>query len=334
MNTLFKTPLLQFIKKPIPLKDVKRQLLLKQNDYTKNVKKILKKVGNAIITHITIIRTPVGPLLLNALDAVSMGSFSKSLEELPYDELYHLQIVCNINTGKKVTIEKNENINMIINQTLPENAETQEVIIPSGKTLNIYELLEKTKERMGKSFYPYQANSWNCQHFIWNILQANDLGNSQNKTFVLQEVKSLFPTTLRKLSNTVTDIGAFVNNTIIGGNIEKKKSTQYVYMQKYNSLKKDLLNLVKKHCGPSGRGMKEDEIEEMEGEGFISNIAKSAGKKIAKKGAEKLVDEGLKMAGLGIEDTMKPIMKKKGRFVKGSKEAKEFMASLRAKRKK
>ena len=78
-----------------------------------------------------------------------------------------------------------QNINMIINQTLPENAETQEVIIPFSKTLNIYELLEKTKERMGKSFYPYQANSWNCQHFIWNILQANDLGNSQNKTSIL-----------------------------------------------------------------------------------------------------------------------------------------------------
>ena len=59
-------------------------------------------------------------------------------------------------------------------------------------------------------------------------------------------------------------MGAFVNNTIIGGNLENKKSKQYVYMQKYNSLKKDLQGLVKKHCGPSGREMDPKSDEKME----------------------------------------------------------------------
>ena len=80
------------------------------------------------------------------------------------------------------------------------------VHFPSGITINI--LLQNTKNKMGNSFLTYSARDNNCQNFVLSLLESNGLSNSQNVLFTKQSTSALFSTELRKLTNTITDIGA------------------------------------------------------------------------------------------------------------------------------
>ena len=45
---------------------------------------------------------------------------------------------------------------------------------------------------MGNNFLPYNANGNNCQNFILNVLQANNLNTPAYEKFVKQDTAALF----------------------------------------------------------------------------------------------------------------------------------------------
>jgi hypothetical protein len=73
--------------------------------------------------------------------------------------------------------------------------------------------VEAGQKRMGSKFWPYDSQSNNCQHFILNMLQANNFGTTEDYTFVKQDTDALFERTgkLGKVANALTDIGAKAN---------------------------------------------------------------------------------------------------------------------------
>ena len=198
-----------------------------RKNYSPKVKKILSQFGDVPIQRIFIKRTPLGKLMKAALNIASLGEFNKKFKNIPYDELYHLRL--DIETSKgRVTLEKNEVINMDVRPKTEKNTQSMLVEdLPSGLTIN--EMLEKTKRAMGAKFYVYQAKSNNCQFFVMSILRANDLDTKQNEEFVIQDATSLFSDSFRKTSNTVTDIGAAVNtltdNDVIKKSVDTTKKT-------------------------------------------------------------------------------------------------------------
>ena len=198
-----------------------------RKNYSPKVKKILSQFGDVPIQRIFIKRTPLGKLMKAALNIASLGEFNKKFKNIPYDELYHLRL--DIETSKgRVTLEKNEVINMDVRPKTEKNTQSMLVEdLPSGLTIN--EMLEKTKSDMGAKFYVYQAKSNNCQFFVMSILRANDLDTKQNEEFVIQDATSLFSDSFRKTSNTVTDIGAAVNtltdNDVIKKSVDTTKKT-------------------------------------------------------------------------------------------------------------
>jgi hypothetical protein len=119
------------------------------------------------------------------------------------------------------------------------------------------------------------------------ILNGNNIGNEQDRAFTKQPTSQLFEglTTLNRVSNAVTNLGADINTITTGAGIEGD---------------------VLKH--------------------LVSHIADPKEKKDARdfKQAKKLIDDinKNKISGKGIMP----------KFVKGSKEAKDYMASIRAKR--
>ena len=58
-----------------------------------SVKDIMNNHGQEIITSITLRRNPVSDLITGAMNAVSLGSFQKKLDQQPYDELFHLAML-------------------------------------------------------------------------------------------------------------------------------------------------------------------------------------------------------------------------------------------------
>ncbi len=181
-----------------------------RDDYPPKVRDTISKYGDKIITGITLGRTPLGKPLMTALQVASGNTFSQKLENTPYDKLFHL-FMCIEFAGGKIILEKNEVINTENSCKLPKDTETKVITssdIPQGLTLN--EALNKTKERMGGKYFTYSAKDNNCQDFIVAFLTANNIGSETDKSWVKQETKVLFEGNdrLRKIANTLTDIGA------------------------------------------------------------------------------------------------------------------------------
>ena len=203
---------------------IAKALLLGRNDYPPKVRNILKKYGNEVIVSYKLKRTPVSSLLTSALSAVSMGEFGDRLKNSEYDELFHLFLELTTASGKRISVEKNEVINVEVSPPTRPKEEVEDIVsnIPPGLTIN--ELMNNTKKRMGSSFFNYSAKSNNCQDFIINILDSNNIGDESDREFVKQDTDFLFENLpyLRKISNTVTTLGAKVNVITEGAGTKKK----------------------------------------------------------------------------------------------------------------
>ena len=206
---------------------IAKALLLGRNDYPPKVRNILKKYGSEVIVSYKLKRTPVSKLLTTALSAVSLGEFGDRLKNSEYDELFHLFLELTTASGKKISVEKNEVINLEVSPPTRPKEEVEDITsnIPDGLTIN--DLMNNTNKRMGSSFFNYSAKSNNCQHFIINILDANNIGDESDREFVKQDTDFLFENLpyLRKISNTVTTLGAKVNVITEGAGTKKLKKS-------------------------------------------------------------------------------------------------------------
>ena len=167
--------------------------------------KTLKDFGEAKVNVMYIARAPVGELLVNALNVVSLGKFKKELKKKPYDSLFHLSIIMETDKGN-VRVEKNDTVNITPKPVKQKGEERVFLKVPEGITLG--EMIEKTKLKMGKNFLPYDPMRNNCQRFIMSVLEANGMETKENKEFVVQDSDDLFNPLLRKVGRTLTDIGA------------------------------------------------------------------------------------------------------------------------------
>jgi hypothetical protein len=197
-----------------------------RNDYPPKVRKIISKYGKKNITGITLARTPLGKPLMAALQIASGNTFSQRLENTPYDKLFHLFACLEFADGSRIMMEKNEVINAVEGCKLPPETETKQITssdIPTGLTFN--NSLENTQERMGNNYFGYSAKDNNCQDFIIAFLRANKLGSETDASWVKQETKVLFEGNdrLRKIANTLTNIGASFDVIKEGAGIKKKK---------------------------------------------------------------------------------------------------------------
>lgn len=195
---------------PNNLKVVK-EVIKGRNDYPEKVNKILARYGDIPVVGFSLKRTPVSKLLTGALSAASKGEFNKRLQASEYDKLFHLYLEITLETGKKILVEKNEVINMMMSSKRPQ--EEIRPIKTTPKNLTINTIMKNTKKAMGAKFLKYSANDNNCQDFIVSMLRANKIGSASDISFVKQDTKFLFKNLpyLRKMSNTATTVGARVN---------------------------------------------------------------------------------------------------------------------------
>jgi hypothetical protein len=197
-----------------------------RNDYPPKVRDLLKKYGAEVITSYKIKRTPVSSLLTSALSAVSLGEFGKRFGRSEYDTLFHLFLEMTTESGKRLSVEKNEVINMDISPPKRAKEEVEDITnnVPQGITLDT--LMDNTEKYMGKKkFFGYSARDNNCQDFIVAVLKSNNIGDDGNIAFVKQDTKELFRDLpfLRKFSNTITTIGARANVITTGAGVDEKE---------------------------------------------------------------------------------------------------------------
>ena len=208
--------------------------------YPPNVKQILSQYGNGIIKSITLKRTPVNGLLTGALSLFSLGKFGERMEK-SFDEIFHLYMEIELQTGVRLTLEKNERINMEINPKQRRDEEMESVKnIPQGLTVNV--MLENTRRSMGNQFFSYDAVNNNCQDFILSVFKSNGIGDRLNENFIKQDTGTLFRglPVLKTIAHTATELGERANIVSQGGSISKKKD-----INTYGMILEHLVNHIK-----------------------------------------------------------------------------------------
>jgi hypothetical protein len=95
-------------------------------------------------------------------------------------------------------------------------------------------MMNKTKEYQGGKFFKYSAANNNCQDFIVAIFRSNNIGDDSDIKFIKQDTEQLFKDlpSLRKLSNTITDIGGAFNVAITGKGLGKDYVIQSIIFDK------------------------------------------------------------------------------------------------------
>lgn len=196
-------------------------LIQGSNDYAPNVKKILSQYGPQIIKALTLKRTPVDKVLTGALNIFSLGKFNERFEK-SFDELFHLFLEIELQSGTRLLLEKNARINMELNPSAGArpNTEIKSISnIPQG--LSVYQLLENAHRRMGSQFYSYDAVNNNCQDFLLNILQSSGIGDQSDYAFIKQDTAKLFKglPVLKKIAHTATELGERADIALQGGKL-------------------------------------------------------------------------------------------------------------------
>ena len=216
-------------------------------DMPPNVKQLLAKYGNSPIKYIKINRQPVQSAILAMLNLFSKdrSRFNNEMDKLPYDTLYHLQMIFSTQAGR-VVLETNERVNM---SERPVEVDTIQINFPPNLTIN--QIYNNALQNVGaKTFYAYNASSNNCQNFVLNLLQYSNLGTPEALAFTKQNTKSLFEgdPRLRKIANTTTTLGSIGNVLMQGGKVRpKNKWIQHVknYQKAHGCSYKEALTLSK-----------------------------------------------------------------------------------------
>ena len=189
--------------------DVTNKLIHGTTEVPPNFKRMQEKYGGKKIIRMSAVRQPLQQALEMALDVTSQGKLGKeSLKDEDIDRLYHLKLEIGLEgVDHPLALEKEAVVTLSYD---PKHGKGFEVM-PINKDfhdLTLNDLIGNAQRAMGSAFIKYSSKDNNCQRFVDEILTASNLNDSEIKKFVVQDLKHLFSNTYRKLTNSITDIGA------------------------------------------------------------------------------------------------------------------------------
>ena len=178
---------------------------LMNKGFSNKVKFMLKRYGRLPITKISVVKNIVNPYITSTLNTLSGQD---------YDKLFHLGLVITVSSGQSLIVEKNATINIDTRFSL-KNRELLSVGISQNLTMN--QMINNAINAIGlDKFINYSADGKNCQDLVQIMLSSNNLLTPELEQYIKQDTDPIFANRpiLRKVVNSVTDIGGVVDNVI------------------------------------------------------------------------------------------------------------------------
>lgn len=181
------------------------------NQFPKNARLFIEKYGDSMIdaNSMVIRKNPIQSGVEKVLDFISQGKYSEIKDRYAYDTMYHLRLDFSIEKRNYMT-EKTANIqfrNAITN-------EDDEVLKISNPSIKFIDFVMNTIKRMKSNYFTYDAFTNNCQNYILNVLQSNNLITSDAKNFIYQPVDDMIkelPSYVKKFASLTTKVGSYVD---------------------------------------------------------------------------------------------------------------------------
>ena len=161
------------------------------NDYSRNNKKLLSEFGDWNIKYIYLVKEPISKFSYTLMNIISLNSFSNAIYKYNDDNTpNHIFLILELNKGKErktCILEKNTRLNIGFNYMVTDKQ--NKLKIKPSKNISLFELLEKTKKRVGsKEFFNFEIYENNCQKLAIEILITIDKYNKKTKKFLYKEV--------------------------------------------------------------------------------------------------------------------------------------------------
>lgn len=180
-------------------------------DFPPNERALLKLYGNETITEITLFRSPIHSMIDKVLNVVSVGKWEVLKSQNNFDKMFHLYMVLKLSNNRMIRLEKNYVVNISASFKVENDAEYFNLSL-QGKKITLNELLNNTIVTVGKKqFFIYNPWTTNCQRFLLDILQSNNLLSQQAKSFIYQDITNLvqkLPSFTRYLGEITTDLAS------------------------------------------------------------------------------------------------------------------------------
>ena len=183
-------------------------------DFSNKIKKILKKYGDENIVSIRVGRRPINKLVEKAFNIISVGKWNELRQQYYYDKLFHLFLILTLQDGTKLSLEKNDIVNMNVNDSRcsESGVDCIELEYPQN-SITVNDLVNNSLDRIGKNnYFVYDPFKLNCQIFIKSVLESFGLYNNKVNDFVYQDLTDIIknlPFYVKWTGKAVTDISAF-----------------------------------------------------------------------------------------------------------------------------
>jgi hypothetical protein len=189
--------------------------LLRSSKPTREFKNFLNSEdGNTEIDNIKIGRTPVNSNIQKLLNLISFGGLNRVKKRLKYDFLWHQYIIVTLKNGRKYKLERNQTVQT----STPKDEDFKNLLIdiPVSKSLTPSQLIDKADNK-DPNFYVYNPSSSNCQQFVKQIIDKNQLLPEVDTSQVLktQDSKQIIdsiPNPLRDIPLVITNLGNIADN--------------------------------------------------------------------------------------------------------------------------
>lgn len=189
--------------------------LLRSSKPTRDFKDFLNSEdANTQIENIKIGRTPVNSNIQKLLNLISFGGLNRVKKKLQYDQIWHQFMVITLKNGKQYKIERNQTVQ----KSTPKSEDFKNLLIdiPVEKSLTPREMLDKA-DNNDPNFWIYHPKFSNCQGFVKQLIDKNDLLPNVDTTRVLktQDSRSIIdsiPKPLRDIPLVITNIGNIADN--------------------------------------------------------------------------------------------------------------------------
>ena len=173
------------------------------NDYTSNSKKYLELYGDLPIKNIYLVRQPVGKINSLIANIVTFNGISRQINSyntinrnnkfFPIHTLMIFEVKLPNKFKKHVIIEKNNNINISTNYKKYECQDMIKISIKKkNKIFTINNILEKTKNRIGKEkYFNWHIYKNNCVKFSEELLISINKNNKKYKKFIYKNAAGI-----------------------------------------------------------------------------------------------------------------------------------------------
>lgn len=197
--------------------NIRKRIIQKLNDRPKVVDRLIKSVGDKKIVKVRVCRKPVTRVFQTALNFLTKGQWESVKRKYNYDDVFHLWLEMVLEDGSVYSIEKNQRVKLGKGK-FRGGGDCKE----TGVNKSVREFIENG-ESSGNNFYRYNADTYNCQHFVKTLLNKN--GVYSLDSFVGQNTQELLTKRTSKVLQAVSDVGA-VGSYILSGGGRFKKSTR------------------------------------------------------------------------------------------------------------